>query len=898
MAEIPFRDFSGNDVGIWGWKAHDPDSVNFNQPSDWENVQYPGRVRQGQSLVATNNAYKEKIIFKPLFDALPESLDESSHVDLEIIYGKEDISGPTECLLNFRLVNTSLERSPDFDIFTGRYANSAEQWQAFDVNLEPPREIVVGIVGTNKYLYSANQTENFLISAQEHISGNNWNDIQDDFFGEDGFGFFELSSFDPVIGIGDYFWASLQIQRIRVHYMNSIVNSLNRYSGTVAGGEEIIFYGASFEIPITDLTSPPPTWDHEVQRITFRGTEGQGDYLLSEGFDFTIDSNNKITIQSRPKMKAGAYELYIYTREQSQGFNIYSYAGDWKTDDAGRITEGERILYYVRNVDPTIPPEQPDDPVVPGINIKNWFFSEIDISALSTFWDGRILNLSPLKRSVEDRSGMLIISDLTVDLANPDKFFSKILFSENLKNEYANIYRLHSKVPEALKDNILKMVIDDYDLQGNLYRLYLKDVVEKYFRIKVPFQICTEDEYPDIFESHIGRPKPELLGEGSNTIDPFGAVEAIYVDTVNFKYLASAGILYNIPQVYSDGDLQLTSEYSIQMIDGETFIVFNTDQGNNKITFNYEGYVSIDWNGSAGYIQNPSYVMLYYLKFILNFPDELINFESFDDVAQLYEDNGEDQIGKLILQDQVDPKTPIADMAFSFGCSIYRNNEGKVSIDRKDYSNYQTDLILYEQIHSQDHAKKPFNLRRAVNFAKCKFNFFPTSNVFLGAKEYTYQKSIDDMLVQIEPESPYALPWITSETFAYQRIWEELQKAGYGDKKISFQLPVRLIDDLDLLLNFRYQDPFGISATGEGEAGRYYFIESIELDWHNNLITVVGSDLQWLIRQCMIIGREADIPRNWADASEEQRLFAYVGGCESGGFPDGEPNKKVCKCGE
>lgn len=899
---IPYRDFSGNAIDIWGWKAHDPDSVNFQAASDWEDIQYPGRIRIGQSLVSTNNAYKEKTIFKPKFSGLPESLDQSCHLGIEIIWGRETITGPAQCNLYLRTINIGYERTVDFDRFTGRKANTIQNWQSFDVNQEPPRYIDIGIMGTAKLLYSANQSENFCLIVQAYVSGNAWNDVQDSFFGPNGFGFFVQGDYSPIIGVGDEFWGSLQIQRIKVHYFNSIINSLSRYAGPSAGGEEIIFYGDSFSIPIAELravSGPSVNWDHHVTSISFIGTEGQGTYTVNLlGVTFTIDSNNQVTVLSRPKMKPGAYEIYVTNREHLNGINSSSYAGDWKVDKDGLITEGEeRILYYVLDIDRPLPPEPQDDPIVPGINIKNWFFSEIDISAMSTFWDGRILNLSSLKRSVDDRSGLLIASDLTVDLANSDKFFSKILFSENLKNEYANIYRLHSNTPEALKDYVLKMIIEDYDLEGNIFKLYLKDVIQKYFRIKVPFQICTEDEFPNIFENHIGRSKPEILGEASLTTDPYGAVEAVYVDTVNFKYLAAAHVLHAIPQVYSDGDLQVVgAEYSVQMIDGETILVFVSDQGNNKITFNAEGYMVFDWNGPGGYIQNPAYVLAYYLKFIMGFPDELMNYPSFDDLAQIYTDISEDRIGKLILQNPVDPKTPVQEMNFSFGCNIYRNNEGKVSADRKDFTNYQTDLILYEQIHSKDHASKPFNLRDAVNYAKCQFNHFPNAQLYTGVKEYTYQKSIDDLLIEIEPDSPFQLPWITSETFAYQRIWEELQKRGYGDKKISFQIPSRLLDEIDLLQNFRYQDPFGISATGVGEIGRYYYIESIELDWHNELLRIVGADLQWLIRQCMIIGREAEIPRNWADASEEQRLFGYVGSCSSGAFPDGEPNKKVCKC--
>lgn len=142
------------------------------------------------------------------------------------------------------------------------------------------------------------------------------------------------------------------------------------------------------------------------------------------------------------------------------------------------------------------------------------------------------------------------------------------------------------------------------------------------------------------------------------------------------------------------------------------------------------------------------------------------------------------------------------------------------------------------------------------------------------------------------------LPWTDSEDLVLIRIAEELLKRGYGDPKVKFTIPMSWAKELDIHSNFRLQDPYGVDPAGTGEYGRYFYVESMTYNFMNSTVEIVGIDLQYILRQSMIVPHCGDVAETWMEASEYERMFAYVGSCTAGQFSDGEPLKKVSKCSE
>jgi len=149
--------------------------------------------------------------------------------------------------------------------------------------------------------------------------------------------------------------------------------------------------------------------------------------------------------------------------------------------------------------------------------------------------------------------------------------------------------------------------------------------------------------------------------------------------------------------------------------------------------------------------------------------------------------------------------------------------------------------------------------------------------------------------------------WTDSEVLVQNRITEEILKRNLGDFKVVFSIPINWIDEFDIFTTFRLQEPFGLDGSAEvprerGEVGRYYYIESMTYDFMNQKISIVAIDLQFLVRQAMVVAPCTDITEgtmseDWENASDLDRMYAYVGNCDAERFEsDGSQLKRVVSC--
>jgi hypothetical protein len=149
-------------------------------------------------------------------------------------------------------------------------------------------------------------------------------------------------------------------------------------------------------------------------------------------------------------------------------------------------------------------------------------------------------------------------------------------------------------------------------------------------------------EFANIHESAIGKGFPVVLGLNSITGDAAGAVEAWYVDTAAFEYLAAGATVDSVLQVYVNNVLKSTpAHYSVVIKDGgRTYIDFTSTQGDAKVTYNATGFSYAGWDSTNGYVQNPAYIISYFLVSVMGIPESDLNIESFDTLATIYSDAG------------------------------------------------------------------------------------------------------------------------------------------------------------------------------------------------------------------------------------------------------------------
>lgn len=728
-----------------------------------------------------------------------------------------------------------------------------------------------------------------------------------------------ISSFAPAdpVPVGESCVLTAKLKRLRYLYLNPVVNSLSRPSMPAAGGVALVLTGLGFnntDAEVSDVAKNPNNaippaggWNDAVYHIQFIGMEGQGTYLFHGGHPpaptFSVDSNTQITIPSMPALPEGSYEIYLIKDQLNLGGGFggfgpgYAYAGDWRAETSGRLYRGTRLIFYSG-----VPGPGKRKPTI----FTKWrwkkygggvdrYYAPIDTITPKIFYDGRILSMSALQRQISDRGGLFTSSDMQVELANHDFEFSKLLAQYFLKNQVVEIFYGWADQPEAWKTAAAVLIADDYSRAGPSFNVQLRDITTKYFKCKVPAYRCTLEEYPNLHKNALNRPMPEVVGKASlMTAGNGGAVEAICVDTVTHQYLAARGSLHAVTEVYADGVLYSAAGYAVGYgADGRTYITFTSDMEDKKITFNAEGYMYAEWDSIGGFVQNPAYVMLFYLGFLVGVPEEFLDFDAFDALADMFALEGESTSGYLVLQREQDSDTILQEQLFTMGALSSFDRTGRFHVERKGLSVLGTSLFVFSQIDTLGFPSLEYNLKSAFNRARYRWQYCPGQEVYVGGDEATRPSSIDDFEEELESPQPIDFPWTSSSAWAAKRAEEEMQKWGYGSPDIKFGLPVAWVDDMDVLTDFRLQDPFGTSLTGSGEYGRYCYISSLTLDVSGMKLDIIAKDLNWLLRQYLILGDENDLPDNWVSTTDEQRIFAYLCDEVTGRFADGEPGKKL-----
>lgn len=379
-------------------------------------------------------------------------------------------------------------------------------------------------------------------------------------------------------------------------------------------------------------------------------------------------------------------------------------------------------------------------------------YAPIDVRSPDTFYDGRIQSMATLKRAIDDKTGLFQVADMSLTLKNTDKHFSSKMANRILKDQEAVLYHAWTDEPEDNKSHMITMVVDDYSIKGPDFFVKLKDISQKYFIQQVPADICTEDDYPLISDDHKGRCKPEVLGLASipTGYEHEGAVEAVYVHTGDGKFIAANHPLRDITEVFLDNGAP--GAYSWYVADGDTYIDFTAPPATTSVvSFNAQGYFRDAWDSALGYIQNPAYIMLFYLRFIMGIPASLIDFPAFATLAQYYIDIGEEQSFYLILQYREDAMEVLRQMLFSAGAKAWINLDGKFTIARKDVDDWEiesTDYHLFEQTDLIGSPHRKWNMTSAINTINIQYGYIPWQNLYTGARseyrENPYDRRMED----------------------------------------------------------------------------------------------------------------------------------------------------------
>lgn len=380
--------------------------------------------------------------------------------------------------------------------------------------------------------------------------------------------------------------------------------------------------------------------------------------------------------------------------------------------------------------------------------------SFIDARAPSIFYSGRVKSMSSLRRAIDDKTGLYKIADMSVVLANNDRKYSRLATSGILKNQEATLVHIWTDQSEAAKLDVIDMVVEDQSLKGEDFRVKLKDITQKYFSKKIPGSICTEADYPNIHPDHIGRYMPEILGHnviGTGYEKP-GAVEAVYVNTAGapYQYLASRGQLHSILNVYSEDALLGVGDWAF-VAGPPSLINITPDQGDNRITFDANGYMTAGWNSANGYIQNLPYIIEYLLETLMEMPATKVDATAFDALATYFEDKGWDEDGFLILQKQQDAMEVLRQLLFTAGIKGYVALGGNFTAGIKDTFNYEIDSLdahVFSQLELLNPPERLWNLPAAINTIKARYGYIPWQQLWFGGAVEEYKDNFYDAIME------------------------------------------------------------------------------------------------------------------------------------------------------
>lgn len=784
----------------------------------------------------------------------------------------------------------------DMAVATGQVYKAGGDWTTYPA---------FGHVGSGADVVQVNLADlpkSYILYGETYVAGpTDWTN-QDHFIRAGWNGrMMNLNVGDP--GAGQVIEVELVFSEVLVRYHNPCVNALSRLLFDTAGGQDLILTGLGFDLLDANVENlvlnpnnqhPLGGWDSWVDHIQIidAATSAVIATLHEHTGDFIRDSNTQITIPVMPALVQGTYWLKLI-KDGAQlngiltaGTNPAGYAGDWRTDAAGLMTAGSRFVLIVGYT--------PGDIIV----VTDWeafdaHYAPIDTCAPTVFYDGRILSLSSYTRGVSSGSGLYLGCDMNIGLANTDREFSHLLFDNLVKNTYVSAYYVWQNMPAAAKVMAIKLLVDDYDLQGPVFMAKLRDISVAHFSKQVPIYRCTIEEFPNIHENAVNKTKPEILGKYEFTS---GAIEAVYVDTTTFVYLAAHGHLHAITAVYSDGIVVAPADYVVSYdADDQTLITFTADQGDKRITFDCEGYERALWNSVNGYVQNPAYIVGYFLLYLALVPAVYLDTDSVDDLALKYVALAVETAGKLAVIKEASTEEYFQSLLFTYGALAAYDSEGRWWLDRKDLSDFATDHIIWAQIDTQDHPVRNFNTLGAFNRMRARWDWAPAAEVFQGGEIFEHAASIVDLRDILEPSFESDFPWIDDAAWIEARATEELLKYSYGYNSFVFTVSLSWIDKLELLDNLRLQDPYGVSETGIGEAGHLLYVDQLEVDFGSRTIRVTCRDLSYLLGQYFVLGDEAILPANWSGtATAEQRIYGYLCNETTGRFADGTPGKMLC----
>ena len=224
-----------------------------------------------------------------------------------------------------------------------------------------------------------------------------------------------------------------------------------------------------------------------------------------------------------------------------------------------------------------------------------------------------------ISRGALDRTGRLEAIETSVTIDDSDFEFAMLLesrYAYSIRRSAASIKLVSPNVTYANSFSVFTGMLSSWEFLSNrTVKLILRinDLPLQRSAPKVPIA----QDFVNSTAEVLGQFVPLIYGthDATGLGATGGAVPALYVDTVGFRYLLSQGWLKDVTRVWADGSA--ASGYSIThpTINGRlyTLIDFTADQGDAVITADVSGF-EVTGDGSGALISEPVDQLRHFLE--------------------------------------------------------------------------------------------------------------------------------------------------------------------------------------------------------------------------------------------------------------------------------------------
>jgi hypothetical protein len=413
---------------------------------------------------------------------------------------------------------------------------------------------------------------------------------------------------------------------------------------------------------------------------------------------------------------------------------------------------------------------------LPGGGAKRYAYGP-GVAALGVGqYDGKLLDISPLPRSLSDRQGSLQDVEYTAEVDDSDGTLSAIIEGSSgrlVRGSTATRRLVSPNVASSWWMTTFEGIVSRYQLTAPRrwqFSIRANDIVLR--SPGFPRMTIDATDWPGLPTASASQYGPIIYGKHSNvgTTQAGGAVPLIPLDATGVKFLLQWGWAKTLDRVFSDAVLKvLTSDYTIThpIVNSgrlSTVVTFVVAQGTKAITADVQGLEHVG-DGSGALIELTA---LQIKHLLVNFAvgdwkngawladsTARVDASSFAAHAARYPNAKGSR--RILASEKGQPIDELNAWSKSWEARLYWNNQGNIAVAVDPIQ--QTNIYMDETWLRYDGAQRPMSLvlnpdwDGLISSVASQYQYGESAGKYLGVLE------VQDPTATIDQPDSISLPW-------------------------------------------------------------------------------------------------------------------------------------------